>query len=135
MSFEPTKDIKFSFKDATGAVKEGVMHLEADMNGAEIQKVINNVLHVDLRVGITMDSINYPEYIVQVAQRIIKTAPEGFDINSPDSIRKLKPSTWGELEDFIGECYPLMTFLQRRLKVIFGNILPEQDSQQPIGST
>lgn len=115
--------------------QKGNFVLVADLKAGQIQTILRNVLTYDFEKGLTLSSVDYPEYIVQVSQKLIKQAPPGFDVNKPDNIRDLDPADWAQLEDFIAEHYPLMSFLSNGMMVLFGKNSLKQNSSPQTGST
>lgn len=118
--------------------QKGKLVLVADLKAGPLQAIIRNVLRLPPLAEfetVSIENIDYVEYIVQMAQKLIKQAPTGFDINKPDNIRDLDPEDWAAIEDFVGEHYPIMTFLGRGMFVLFGKKSPEQNSVPKTDST
>lgn len=114
--------------------QKGKFVLMADLNIGQLNKIMKNCVNFDPDKGLTLDTVNFEEYVVQVSQKIIKEAPPGFDLNKPDNLRELDPDTWFELEDFIGQYYPPMRFFSRRLGMASGKKFTLPSSNQPTES-
>lgn len=115
--------------------QKGIFVLVADLKAGQLQRILRNCVKFDFKRGLTLDSFDYEEWIVQLSQKLIKQTPAGFDINTPDHIRNLDPPVWAEIEKFIGEHYPLMDFFSNTLNAIFGSKSIEQNSTSPTDST
>lgn len=115
--------------------QKGNFVLVADLKAGQIQRILKNCVNFDFNRGLTLDSFNYEEYIVQMAQKIIKQAPPGFDVNKPDSIRDLDPQQWAEIERFIADHYPLMGFFSNMISTVFGSKSTEQSLNSQTSST
>lgn len=124
-----TKEIDCEWNGNTGK-----MVLTADLSAGTIMKIVKNCLNFDFKRGFTMDSVNYEEYVVQMAQKLIKKTPDGFDLNNPNNIRELDPDVWSEISKFIGKYYAIGNFLSDGMTVLFGEQLPEPSSSQKTDS-
>lgn len=118
--------------DCTWNGNKGKMVLVADIKGAALDRILKNCVHVKLGQPIDFEnSLDIEEYIVQISQKIIKSAPTGFDINVPDNIRNLDLEVYQSIKKFIAQHYAPMGFLSDTLLLVFGPSLLEQSSSQP----
>lgn len=113
--------------------QKGKLVLVADLKAGQLERIRKNCINLDR--GMSIDAFDAEEYVVQMAQQLVKEAPKDFAIDRPDNFRNLDPETWGKIQDFIGEHYPVLPFLSHHLKMLFGTSWKEQNSMSSTTST